>query len=351
MTHRYLHLFVTVFILMTGALSCNKSSDNEGTPKFGQEITLSADSTEIDVIIKAGNIFRADPFIIVSDVAHADGMHFAVFNDSLRYLYSFCPYGSGPSDCMMPALVKNTAKNHILIRDHGNNTYHSYLLTDSSAVENYRFQVKEFSPYESLWEINQIGDNKYLLRGTTPRESVRKLVDFKEETVVDSLTPSFDLKAILGRDYYSEFDDLWMVASHNHFACAYFFIDRIEFGSIDHDRLEIHRHFGPDTPPDFRRYTDEKLSGEYEYNVDYNTVYYEWLFGSANKVYASYFGAPWGDIDRHSRIIEAYTYEGQPIAKYDLNIPVASFIVLDDNRIIGINPERSDDHFYCFDIK
>lgn len=342
--------FVVAGVLLSVMFaSCGKNADMPAG--FNEEIALTADSIEISVVIKAGNIFRANPYIVVSDMEHADGMHFAVFNDSLRYLYSFCPYGSGPEECLMPTVVKNMPENQFMVRDHSNNCYHSYILTDSGALSDKTFKVRDFSPYESVLEANFVDDNRYLIKGMSPRKSVRRLVDLESQLVLDTISPTFNLKEIMGSDYYSEFDDFWMVVNNNNFACAYYFINRIELGHIVGDKLEMYKYWGADTPPDFYRYTDEKLTGKYEYNVDYNTVYYEWLFGTDDFVYASYFGLPWGDIKQHSRIIEIYKYSGDPIMKCNLDVPVSSFVVLNDNRIVGINPERSDDYFYCYTLK
>lgn len=343
-------IIICLFSIFLSVSSCTNTVQNDKQAIFSKEVTLNADSTEISIIIKAGNIFRADPYIVVSDVAHADGMHFAVFNDSLKYLYSFCPYGSGPDECLMPTVIKNMPKNQFLVRDHGNSVYHSYILSDSQAVHDRTFRIRDFSPYESVWETNYVSNNTYLTKGVSPRRSVRRLVDFSSEIILDSLAPAFNLKEIMGSDYYSEFDDFWMVAHKDRFACAYYFINRIELGQVANDSLIIINYWGAGTPPEFHRYTDEKLTGKYEYNVDYNIVYYEWLYGSNNHVYASYFGLPWGDIKQHSHIIEVYKYTGDPMVKYNLDISLSSFIVLDDNKIIGINPDRSDDQFYSFTI-
>ena len=343
--------FLLIGCLLSFVMSCTKTNPTADLfPKFKTEISLTADSVEMGVIIKAGNIYRAEPYIVVSDLEHADGMHFAVFDDSLRYMYSFCAYGSGPDECLMPTVVKNMPENKFLVRDHSDNYYHSYVLTDSGARNDGTFFANDFSANESVWEANNVGDSRYLIKGVSPRRTVRRLVNLPSRQVLDSLDSTFELKSIMGSDYYSEFDDFWMVANSDSFACAYYFINRIELGKINGNQIEVTKYWGVNTPPDFYRYTDEKLTGKYEYNVDYNTVYYEWLFGTESNIYASYFGLPWGDINQHSHIIEVYRYSGEPLVKCTLDVAVSSFIVLNDNKLIGINTERSDDQFYYFNI-
>lgn len=343
-----LALFFGIIVLTIGCKKQHDTADN--APVFKNEASLVADSTEIGVIIKVGSIFRVHPYIVVSDIEHADGAHFAVFNDSLKYLYSFCDYGSGSDECLMPSVIKNMPENRFLVRDNSNDFYHSYILSDSGAIADTTFHIKEFGPYECVWEANYIDTDKYLIKGVKPKRTLRRLVTFTSQSVIDSLAPTFNLAETMGKDYYTEFDDFWMVANEDSFACAYYFINRIEFGYIKGDKIEISKYVGAATPPEFFPYTNEELSGKYKYNVDYNPVYYEWLFGSAKNVYASYFGEPWGDIDKHSHIVEVYSYGGEPLVRYNLDVSVASFIVLDDKRIIGVNPNRSDDMFYCFDL-
>lgn len=343
--------FCFACLLLT--VACGRKDDGKSDLEaaFMNEIKVSADSVEMSVVIKPGNIFRADPYIVVSDVEHASGMHFAVFNDSLRYLYSFCPYGSGPEECLMPVVVNNMPERRFIVRDHGDGRYHSYTLTDSAAVDCEVFAVREFSPYESVMELSFCGGSRYLMKGTSPRRIVRRLVDFSTETVLDSINSPFNLKEEMGKDYYSDFEDFWMVVNNSRFATAYFLIDSVEFGIIDSDSLHIVKYWGGDQVPEFYRYTDEKLTGKYEYNVDYNIVYYEWLCASDNYVYASYFGKPLGDLKEHSNTVQVYGFSGKPLLQCNLDVSLASFIVLNDSKLIGINPDRSDDQFYCYSIK
>lgn len=354
-THRRLSaalIAITLILPALGVTSCRHNSTIDSIPAvtFSEQLPVAADSVEIGVVLKAGKILSVEPYILVSDNEHTDGMHFAVFTNNLQYLYSFCPYGSGPADCLLPVVVKNTPAGHFIVKDFANDTYHEYSLTDYGATETRTFKLPDFNPYESLWEINRLSDDKYLAKGVAPKRAIRRLVEIGSGTSIDSLMPSFDLFETMGTDYFTEYDDFAMVATDSHFACAYFLINRIEFGSIENESIRVTKSIGTNNPPNFYRYTDEELSGKYKYNVDYNTVYYESIFGSPQRVYASYFGQPWGEIDKHSHIIEIYNYDGDPILKLLLDIPVSSFVVVDDKRIIAINPERSDDSFYIFDI-
>lgn len=347
-----LYIIGAIFLTLITACTHKQSSDatNSNDVNFKEKVSLTADSAAIDVVIKPGNIYRADPYIIVSDASESVDNHFAVFDKDLKYLYSFCRYGQGADECIMPTVAKNMPAGQFLVRDHANNRYYRYELSDSGAVMTESFRVPDMNDYESLWEINHLHDNVYAVKGVAPKKAVRRIMDFAKGYALDSIPPTFDLPSIMGRDYYTEFDDCWLVSNGERFACAYYFIDCIEFGRIDNDRMIVEKKVGCDTPPEFHRFTDEVLTGKYKYNVDYNIVYYEWLFCTDKTVYASYFGEPWGDIKNHSSRILSYSVDGSAEIEYSINVPLSSFIVLEDTgRIIGVNADRSDDSFYVYD--
>jgi hypothetical protein len=342
---------IALCILALALASCTGNNNKPADGTFKEELSLTADSVEMEAIIKPGNIYFADPYIIVTNTLASDGFNYAVFNKDLAYLYSFCPTGQGPSDCLMPTVINNMPHGKFMVRDHAVDKYHEYELSDSGAVETRVFSIKSFYPYESLWEINNVSDNIFIAKGVTPHRAMRRLIDFSTQTVLDSIDQTFDLPSIMGKDYFTEFDDCKIVSNGKGFACAYFFIDNIDFGTVKDNKMQVTKQSGDGTLQDFHPYTDETLTGKYKYNVDYNTVYYEWLYGSDSRIYASYFGMPWGDISLHSSTIESYTYDGEALSKLHLNIPLSSFIVLDNNKIIGLNSDRSDSHFYTYDIK
>ncbi|MCM1111007.1 MAG: hypothetical protein NC336_07365 [Clostridium sp.] len=343
---------VVFYIVMLGALlcSCSSTEQNDREILFERGISLSADSADIGVVIKPGNIYFVSPYIVVSDIGSTGNFHFAVFGQDLKYRYSFCRKGSGPDECLMPTVVKNTNSEEFIVRDHADDVWHSYILSDSGVVAIGEFKVSLTKPYESLWEVVRLSPDRYILKSVAPKRVVRKLMNITNGIEIDSLNPTFDLKSKMGNDYYTEFDDFWLVSNGRRFACAYYFINRIEFGQISEEGIHIDKYLGATTPPEFHKYTTEELSGKYRYNVDYNPVYFEWLYGSENRIYASLFGKPWGDIDCHSNRIGVFSYQGDPLVEYQLDVSLSSFIAIDDKTLIGINPERSDDYFYFYSI-
>lgn len=339
----FIFLFFTLLFI-----ECKKEKD-KSFEIFEKEINLKADSVNMSITLKAGNIYFSDPYIIVKNMSSTLGYHFAVYNRDLQFLYTFCNYGEGPDEVLMPSVVKNLPPYEFILRDNSTNKFYNYLLNDSNSLMIETYESGSFNPNEFFWEINYIDKDKFLVKSVGTKEAKRQLINLKDQSVIFSLDQTFNLKSKMGKDYYTEFDDCWIVSNKDEFACAYFFIDRIDFGKIKNNQLTIEKYYGVKNPPDFFKYTNEKLDGKYEYNVDYNIVYFEWMFGTKDKIFTSYFGKPWGEIDRHSNIIFEFDYSGKGLTKYNLDIPLASFIIIED-KIIGINPERSDDFFYIYNL-
>lgn len=346
-------LLFTILLFLT--IGCNHKSEGYSPcskdVNFSKDISLKADSIKIEPIIKAGNIYYFDPYIIVSDVSSEVKRHFHVFDEKLSYLYSFCDYGQGAEECIMPTVVRNTLDTKFTVRDHATGLYHIYDLDNEKATHVSLYNIKEFAPNEFLWEMCIVSDSTILAKGVSPRHNIRRLIDIKTETSIDSIPQTFNLPEAMGKDYYPEFDDFWQVSNGKEFADAYFFINRIEFGTILNNKLKVNSFVGAESVPDFFLYTDQPSNGKYEYNVDNNIVYYEWLTGSEKSVYAGYFGQPWGDIDKHSNVVETYSYSGKPCIMYHLDIPISNAAIIEKmNILVGINPDRSDEFFYVYKL-
>lgn len=346
---KYVKFGILLFLIF---MSCrHQKGDSAGSiyKHFSNKVSLSVDSLRIEPVIKPGNIYLAGDYVVVSDVSGNADNHFAVFGDSMQYLYSFCVNGEGPEECLMPSVINNIKDSVISVRDHATDVCHKYLLTPRGAIHTETFNLPKRDPQEHYWEINDVSEGTMLAKAVCPRDVVRRLIGRNTGEIVQELPHSFDLKKKMGEDYYSEFEDFWMRACNNDFACAYYFVDCIEFGHINSNSLEIIHSTNTDLVPEMYPYTDEELSGKYKYNVDYNTVYYESLFMDEKKVYATYFGRPWGDISEHSTLMEIYSHEGEPLCLCQLPVPISSFIVRND-EVIAINLERNEDYFYIFKL-
>lgn len=353
MKNKTLLFIILLFSICSFAVGCQNSKKHSNAAviakHFESELSLKADSVQINSIIKPGNIYYVDPYILISDVAVNRTTHFFVFDRNLNFLYTFCNAGQGDSECILPSIVKNSKATNFIVRDHATDIFHRYSLNDSTAKHIGEFRINTSSPVETLWEMNMVDDNHLLVKGVEPKSIIRRLIDLQSLLPVDSMLSSFNLKDKMKEEYYYEFEDFWIVSNGRQFANAYYFIDRIDFGEILNNRITIKNSCGASVPPDFFPYTNEELNGKYQYNVDYNIVYYEWLFGTEDKVFASYFGKPWGEIENHSNTIESYDYDGKPDGRYKLNIPLASFIIV-DNKLIGVNPDRSDEYLFVYSI-
>lgn len=101
-------------LIMLSALAlagCTGSNNKSSDGSFKEELSLTADSVEMEAIIKPGNIYFADPYIIVANTLASDGFNYAVFNKDLSYLYSFCPTGQDhpTASCRLSSITCPTA--------------------------------------------------------------------------------------------------------------------------------------------------------------------------------------------------------------------------------------------------
>lgn len=344
-----LRFFLIIFLSVYLLISCSDRGVHKNS--FPLMDNVIADTLFFNEIIKVGGIYKIDSFIVLRDIQENLIDFFYVYSfPDLTYLYSFCPKGNGPNEYLMPTVVKNMKNNKFMIRDHSSDVIATYELTDSAAilVDRYDFPSQDG---RYCWELNQITDSCFLLKRNNAQVSARELWNLKVQKQLDTIPNTFDLKKEMGKDYHIEFDDCWISASDTTFAFAYFFINRIEYGRIVNNEIQLDGFVGVDETPDFYLYGESKLNNKYEYNVDNNIVYYEDLYVGPSRIFALYSGLPWGDAEiEHSSIIEIYDRAGVPIKQLNLNCPLSTFIVDEgSNSIYGINIEALDGAIIKYD--
>lgn len=328
--------------------SCTKSKIHEKNFPLYQNII--ANHIPINEIIKIGNIYKLKNYFILRNVQTNAEYNFYVYSlPTFKFLYSFCPKGNGANEYLLPTVIKNTPNNKFSFRDHGTDKYVTYELTDTCA---FLLEEYQFIPNNNrfFWEINYINNDIYILKNSNSKQISRDLWNFKKHMQLDTLSNTFNLSAQMGRNYYTEFDDMWISASNNNIAFAYFFIDRIEFANIIKEKIELTNAIGETTTPDFYLFNKSNSYGKYKYNVDNNIVYYEDVYSTPQKVYGLYAGIPWGDLDKyHSSLIEIYSWEGKAIKQLRLNESISSMVIDEtEKKIYGINPDLNEDSILVF---
>lgn len=328
--------------------SCQPGSVCE--KKFYSEQKVFAVQIPINEIIKIGNIYKLENYFILRDVQSNAKFNFYVYSyPEFKFLYSFCPKGNGAEEYLMPTVIKNTKGNLFSFRDHGTDKYVSYQLNDTCATLLNEFQLLPYND-RFFWEINYICDGKYVLKNCNSKQSSRDLWNLKENIRLDTLRNTFDLAAKMKKNYFTEFDDVWISATNYNVAFAYFFIDRIEFGVVEGENMRLINNAGESLAPDFYLFNKKTISGKYKYNVDNNIVYYEDLASTVKSVYGLYAGIPWGDLEKmHSSLIEVYDWKGNPIKLLKLNESIASMTIDEvEKKIYGINPDSNEDSILMF---
>lgn len=334
-------------LLLTGCDGAGQQSDSD----FPLSVTLTCREKPMGAILKPGSLFTCGKYVLLQDNYRNSDYHFAVFSRRLEYLYSFCKRGNGPEECLMPSPVRNVQSDICIIRDHGNDRFSWFELTDSCAI--FRKSVMPPSAGAAFpFEINMVSPDRLLLRNTGFHTVRRQLWDIKRMTPIDTLPPTFDYERRLGRDFHPEYDDYRITTDGKRFMCAYFFQNCLEFGSIEADHMKITVSRGSTDSHDLYWFDVEPTSDKYKYNSDFNTVYYEWIASGLDSFWASCAGVEWGALpDHHADIIERFSLDGKPEVRYRLSKPVESFVVLPSpRRIVAINPDLTDDSFLIFNL-
>lgn len=339
------------FILGIMATLCSCTSQEERCVKdFAETQELHAEAMKFDNVIKSGDIYMSDNYLILRDInPNAEYLFYVYSRPALEYLYRFAPRGNGADEYLMPTVIKNTTGNLFAFRDHATDKYSFFQLTDSAAILKSENRL-ENNDGRFSWEINQIGENRYLMKRNNSRHSCRELWDMTGKALLDTLPNTFNLSSEMGHNYYTEFDDYWISASGTKFASAYFFIDRIETGTVDGNTLVQKKATGVEKAPKFYLFKEGKAGSKYQYNVDNNIVRYEYLTCTPSFVFGLYAGIPWGEVDvQHSSSIEVYDWELNPVKLLKLDQNIAAFVVDEaEKTIYGINPEAYEDAILKF---
>ncbi len=334
------HLCLFCGLLLAGLFSCRRDAVTNGY--FENVRQVRAESVPIGKVIRLEGIYKTENYIVLRDGSETAEDLFQVYScPDFEFLYSFGRRGKGPDEYLMPTVVKGMPGDRFAFRDHATDRFATYELTDTGASLIRSFIYKPEGT-RFFWEINRLEDSLYLLKRRDDRWSRREVWSADFRRLVDSLPNTFDLNRTMGDDYFSDFDDCWIAGCGNRFACAYFFIDRIEFGHVSGGKPVLDTFAGVERAPDFYRF-DRTTSGVP--NVMKNPVYYENLAAGETRVYALYAGIPWKEADEnHSSKVEVYDWNGTPVMLLELDRALSHFIV-DEKRgtIYGFDVSRSPD--------
>ncbi len=215
-----------------------------------------------------------DDYIVLQNGSEGvDDFFFVYSRRGMEFLYSFARRGRGPEEYLMPVMIKNTSGNLLGFRDHATDNVAFYEIGHSSAVLKDSFIFGSDDRERFFWEINSIGDSRFLLKHQGYKDGHTELWNIREKKLEDVLPNTFEnISRKLGKNYYTIFDDYLISACGKSFARAYFMIDRIEFGTISDGQIRLTAAIGAASVPEFHLYRKNETT---EFNVDKNIIYYE----------------------------------------------------------------------------
>lgn len=329
------------------AASCQRNT--AAYKQFAVEKDLKAEYVDISELLQINNIIMLEDYLVLQNASEAvDDFFFVYSYPGMDFLYSFAKRGRGPGEYMMPGLIRNMEGNNLGLRDHATDILAFYEITESGAVltGDSRFSSPDNDRF--FWEINSMGDSMFLVKHQGYKRGATELWNYIRGCMVDSIPNTFDrLPKKLGRNYYTIFDDYMISACGKHFAIAYFMIDRIETGEITDGKIIRISDIGASDTPDFYLYGKNETD---DFNIDKNIVYYENLYAGEKSIYALYSHDRLDNTEKnHSRQIEIYSWDGEPMMRLHLEHPVAYFTVDEDTRTIyGVNPELFPDRLLVY---
>lgn len=344
-------IFFACFVFVFVFYSCKDKDASVKT--FSSSLFLRADSILINEVIKFGDIYKLDDYILIRDAYENNIDFFYVYSfPEFGFLYSFAKKGNGPDEYLMPTVIKNMPGNSFGFRDHFSDKIAIYEITDTLALLKNSFDVLPQSN-RFFWEINYINDSLFLLKNTDNNKwSRRELWNLKEKKIIDSIPNTFDLEKKLGKDYFSIFDDYWIASKNNKFVFGYFFIDLLELGTIENNKINIKQSIGAKTPPKFFLYKETR-GGKYQHNVENNIVYNGFITCTNDYIYALYAGFSWGEQEEiHSQLIEVYDWNGGRQKLLKLDQAISHFIVDEESKTLyGFNTIDSEDFILRFRVE
>ena len=330
-------IFCIILLILT---SCGSETAEKN---FGEVKDVSAELIGIDELLQANNIIKLEDYIVLQNGSEAvEDFYFVYSYPDLRFLYSFARRGRGPNEYIFPSVVKNTDGNVLAFKDHATDLIAFYRITDSSAELQMSMTFKS-DDSRFFWEINCIGDSLMLVKHQDYKTGARELWNPYDHVMVDSIPNTFEkLPSLMGKNYFTIFDDYQISANCNRFAVAYTFIDRIELGRINNGSITLESEIGVKSPPKFYNYGRREVK---EYNIDKNIVYYENVYSGEKYVYALYSDDRLDNTEKnHSSVLEIYSWSGEPVCQLNLEYPIAYFAVDEEHNVIyGLNPNGFED--------
>ena len=208
-----------LFILFT-AVSCNTPHAVEKT--FAKTRNLCAEQIGISEVLKINNITKTTDYLILQNSSDGAGDFYFVYSlPDVNFLYSFGKRGRGPSEYLMPALIKNTPGNILGFKDHATDEIALYEISDTTAELQNSVTMHSHDRNRFFWEINLIEDSLLLVKHQGYKTGATELWNMKTE-LQDSIQNTFHrLPRKLGKDYYTIFDDYLIAANGNRFAISY----------------------------------------------------------------------------------------------------------------------------------
>jgi hypothetical protein len=329
----------TVFSLLliccffTFCSNSSKKSYKESQPVFKNETFISPKTKVFIEQVIAPEFMTKIGNVALVTCSRTDTMIYAYHLPDMTYLYGFGIRGGGPDDFTVLPMFCESMADYLYIWGYGPTTIKKFSLSEDNKL----LPVKKIRlPFYDVFNFMNIVDDRYVFYFNVDQLQIKK-IDLEEDMKAVNLKNKLS-EINFDKDPHKEsyfYSNRGLMAMNNKYIIyAYIYKNQIDIYNISDLSLH-HRLTGSENGLPFRQ-------GK-TFDVEYQ--YYCQLVTTDKYIYAC-------QVNKDKNyILEIYDYEGNPINKYILEIPLSALIIDESNKIlVGCNP-KDDDYFYIYDIE
>lgn len=278
-----------------------------------------------------------DTMIILNGYSH-DTL-FQVYNlQNNELIKKFGTVGGGPHQISSPgSFYWRKYDNHIFIADNASLNIKEFDLNKSLADDEYQPNTVNHPSDLAVVFFQALNDSTFVTRQLDQTDDL--LITFSEDEVIDTIGKWFqnDDPLILGDKFQQYYYVNNKHPSKSKFVAFYFNYDVIQI--VDEEKGETHFVQGPDKIS----YKDTKTE----------FLGYRWAATTEKYIYASYIGkySNAGSVtSQNPEEIHVITWEGKHIAKFELDVPIRSSLVDEEEGIIYALADDEEGNFVKFKL-
>lgn len=291
-----------------------------------EKLTFFSDSVVLPDVIHV-----IDDYIIFLDNESNKPLHLFSLKQN-KYIGSYGKLGEGPEEFQTPALMTNNDNNSFLIYDQISRKTLGYTIT--SLLDNKPFFELKMNQNENCSSVNLIDNNLYYLDFLNPSSRIYKFDTITNKTIgYGSLLKNYRNASDI---VFAQACDAKMSYKNKNFIIAYRFAPFFEIFNTNTNKWKsiltidnyapIYEEVSRNSKKIFSLKNGETKLGFL--SIDTSSKYIYLLYsGEQKEIGKPYMG---------NKIL-VFDYDGNPINYYELDKPISTFKVIEDEIVIGVH--------------